>query len=115
MEDIDVDQGELLSYDLRSLSHLTSASHYDAGYESGLDDKDEDESGSSEEETDTDSDDNIDSEVGFEGGSDGTNESLVDSNEVHRDDIDSDIEQFLHLTVEDDIPKYIEVADVDDD
>ncbi|KAJ8437230.1 hypothetical protein Cgig2_012499 [Carnegiea gigantea] len=112
LEDIDVDQGGLSSYDLRSLSHLTSASHYDAGYESGLEDKDEDESGSNEEETDADSEDNTDSEVGSEGGS---GESLVDSDEVHDDDIDSDIEQFLHPTVMDDISKHIEVADVDDD
>ncbi|KAJ8435555.1 hypothetical protein Cgig2_015410 [Carnegiea gigantea] len=115
LEDIDVGLGGLSSYDLRSLSHLTSASHYDAGCDSGLDDKDEEESGSDEEETDAESEDSIDSEVGSEGGFDGTDDLLVDSDEVHDNDIDSDIEQFLHPTVEDDIPKHIEVADVDDD
>ncbi|KAJ8446093.1 hypothetical protein Cgig2_017595 [Carnegiea gigantea] len=92
LEDIDVGLGRLSSYDLRSLSHSTSASHYDAVSESGLNDKDEEKSGSDKEETDADSEDDIDSEVGCESGSDGTNESLVDLNEVHDDDIDSDIE-----------------------
>ena len=80
-----------------------------------MDDKDEEDSGSDEEETDAESEDDIDSEVGSKGGSDGTDESLVDSDEVHDDDIDSDIKQFLHPTVEDDISKHIEVADVGDD
>ncbi|KAJ8433157.1 hypothetical protein Cgig2_007121 [Carnegiea gigantea] len=73
----------------------------------GLDDKNEEESGNDE-----DSDDDVGSEVGSEDGSEYSDESFVNSDEVHDDDVDSDIDQFLHPTLQDNIPKHI---DVDDD
>ncbi|KAJ8452673.1 hypothetical protein Cgig2_005009 [Carnegiea gigantea] len=73
----------------------------------GLDDKNEEESGNNE-----DSDDDVGSEVGSKDGSEYSDESFVNSDEVHDDDVDSDIDQFLHPTLQDDIPKHI---DVDDD
>ncbi|KAJ8426704.1 hypothetical protein Cgig2_020691 [Carnegiea gigantea] len=76
----------------------------------GLDDKNEEESGNDE-----DSDDDVGSEVGSnvasENGSKYSDESFVNSDEVHVDDVDSDIDQFLHPTLQDDIPKHIGVDD----
>ena len=87
------------------MSQLTSVSHYDAGSKNGLDDKDKKESGSDREKSDVDSEDHIDYEVGSKGGSDGSDKWLVDLDEVHD-------EQFLHPTVDDDISKNIEIANV---